>query len=52
MISQFDQQGNRISQFGYDMNQMFSTLDSIQNSTIYRTGMMSPATQPYASTRG
>ncbi len=52
MISQFDQQGTRISQFGYDMNQMFSTLDSIQNSTISRTGMMSPATQPYASTRG
>lgn len=52
MISQFDQQGSRISQFGYDMNQMFSTLDSIQNSTISRTGMMSPATQPYASTRG
>ena len=52
MISQFDQQGTRISQFGYDMNQMFSTLDSIQSSTIYRTGMMSPATQPYASTRG
>ena len=52
IVSQFSQQGERISQFGYDINQMFGTLDSIYDSTIYRTGMMSPATQPYASTRG
>lgn len=50
IISQFNDQGQRISQFGYDINQMFSTLDSIYDSTIYRTGMMSPATRPYAST--